>query len=883
MFHCKFSQCEHVSETVVQFIQHTKLHSNTPNYRYQCGISQCTRMYNKDSVLKAHMYRDHKGSGPSLSKQFDAPLKCVAQSCEIVCNSLTSLIKHLKSHIREGLKIKCPFRECSSTFTVESSLAAHISRKHKHVEDLDDSMSTGSAPTEQFCISNQPCLETPDEDRFECEEPFAVDESLFLQNITLLYLKLQSKLLLPASTITTIIEDFQNAHEIGLSHALKILSEKLKALEISEAIVSNIIEEMRRDDLLRFYNRELLNTNQKRKSVFKSHFDYVEPVPLFLGNDENGKERFAQYIPIKETLAALFKTTSVREQHAYTHSQPPTPGDVLRDVKDGEGFKSNSLMKTASDSLGLILYQDAFEVVNPLGSGKKKHKVLAVYCTLTDILPHNRSTTDHMQLVLLCRENDFKYFGINKVFEPLIKDLKFLEETGISMPSGKIVKGTLVAISGDNLGSHCIGGFLENFSRADYFCRYCEINKTTFVNEPNLCGTARTVQSYKSHVQDLDTAVAGSVFGIKGDSPFNKLAHFHVCQPGLPPCLGHDLFEGVVSYDLALFVGRLVEEEHFTYLQLNRCKNQFKYKGNDANDKPGELSPGSERLSGHAVQNWCFLRILPLLIGDRIKDPCRNEVWQLILQLREIVELVCAPAVTTGQVAYLKVLIEEYICTRQKLFPDNPLRPKHHYMCHYPDLIHHFGPLIRLWTLRFESKHSYFKKCARKLHNFKNLCKTLAERHQLLQAYLGAGSMFPPVVQIQKGVEFYIDDYSDRIREAVASYNFDSQSTVACNEITVKGTLYRKGMFVLLEKHDDELYAGRIILVVVVHESVYFVAEKHTFAKLRDIGVYCELGVAQDDYLCVNQEHLLDYYPLPTYEVFDLLLIALHHAFPEVY
>ena len=71
---------------------------------------------------------------------------------------------------------------------------------------------------------------------------------------------------------------------------------KLKALEISEAIVSNIIEEMRRDDLLRFYNRELLNTDQKRKSVFKSHFDYVEPVPLFLGNDENGKECFAQYI-----------------------------------------------------------------------------------------------------------------------------------------------------------------------------------------------------------------------------------------------------------------------------------------------------------------------------------------------------------------------------------------------------------------------------------------------------------------------------------------------------------------------------------------------------------------------------------------------------------
>lgn len=48
-------------------------------------------------------------------------------------------------------------------------------------------------------------------------------------------------------------------------------------------------------------------------------------------------------------------------------------------------------------SVALILYQDAFEVVNPLGSARKKHKILAVYLTLGDILPCNRSNIDHMQ------------------------------------------------------------------------------------------------------------------------------------------------------------------------------------------------------------------------------------------------------------------------------------------------------------------------------------------------------------------------------------------------------------------------------------------------------------------------------------------------------
>jgi len=42
-----------------------------------------------------------------------------------------------------------------------------------------------------------------------------------------------------------------------------------------------------------------------------------------------------------------------------------------------------------------------------LGSARKKQKLLAVYFTLSDILPHNRSNIDHMQLVLLCNEQDF--------------------------------------------------------------------------------------------------------------------------------------------------------------------------------------------------------------------------------------------------------------------------------------------------------------------------------------------------------------------------------------------------------------------------------------------------------------------------------------------
>ena len=43
--------------------------------------------------------------------------------------------------------------------------------------------------------------------------------------------------------------------------------------------------------------------------------------------------------------------------------------------------------------------------------------------------------------------------------------------------------------------------------------------------------------------------------------------------------------------------------------------------------------------------------------------------------------------------------------------------------------------------------------------------------------------------------------------------------------------------------------------------GVFFVSEKHTFVKLNDTGVYCDLGVAQDNYVCIKQEDLLDLFP----------------------
>lgn len=640
----------------------------------------------------------------------------------------------------------------------------------------------------------------------------------------------------------------------------------------------NLLYVLKTEDLFKTCNTQSLKTDQKRKTVFKNNFNYVEPIQICLGHNEAGKECFAQYIPIKETLKSLFQCESVWEQYKQVHSGIGCK-DILRDVWDGRTVAENVFFQTEGSSLGLILYQDAFEVVNPLGSGRKKHKILAVYLTLADLMPHSRSNTDHIQLVLLCREHDLKYFGQDVIMVSLVEDLKDLELNGVTLSDGNVYKGTLCAIVGDNLGSHSIGGFVENFSRSLHFCRYCEITREEFSADPLIRGKMRSVQSYSDHVQDAQSSSSG---GVKFDSLFNKLKYFHVCQPGLPPCIGHDLFEGIVSSDLALYISHFVKvEKLLSYHLLNQRINQFKYLGKDANDKPCEVNPESGKLGGHAVQNWCLLRMLPVLIGDKIENPGDNDIWQLVLQLREIVELICSPAISTGQIAYLRVIIDEYLHCRKQAFPNRPLMPKHHYVSHYPELIVQFGPLIRLWTLRFESKHTYFKQCLRKLRNFKNPCSTLAERHQLLQAFMSAGKFFPPPVLVEKSTPFFLGDYNTDIREAVSQHNFEAENTVIAHEVAVKGTKYKKNMFIVISDDDEGFVIGKI-KVVLIHSdlAVHFIAEKYHCMRLPDMGVY-RLTLMQKSYCCVNQENLLDYYPLPEYTVHGTQIIILHHSFPS--
>ncbi len=107
----------------------------------------------------------------------------------------------------------------------------------------------------------------------------------------------------------------------------------------------------------------------------------------------------------------------------------------------------------------------------------------------------------------------------------------------------------------------------------------------------------------------------------------------------------------------------------------------------------------------------------------------------ILMDLKDITELIVAPIHSDDSLAFLEGKILEHRQRYQTLFPDIKLIPKQHYLEHYPQIIRLFGPVVGQWTMHFDAKHSFFKQVIRHTSCFKNVPLSLASKHQMMIAY----------------------------------------------------------------------------------------------------------------------------------------------------
>lgn len=885
MWQCKECSLELASRyLVLQHFRQTHGHFRG-SYRYPCPYIDCPCTFNTWSKLLNHTYKSH-GKQQTPKPVEGSTFQCHVCSCRELATE-RDYFQHINGHLRHDETVPCMFRGCTFKTNVYSTFNTHKNRKHNQhsLKDFKANIVSTSGQLHQSDNSTDGPTESVDTDHeyetLSCGDVAELHLPHFIEEkIACILLKLENIVHVPKAAIDEVLSE--------LHYILSTAS-----LPVTKAIVSDVfqscklqVEESVADELstvlcksnplgIAIAKDGPLATAYKRTQYYTSHFGVLEPVEYILDAQRN---RTFQYIPILKSLQHLLTHKGVLE-HLETPRIQDQPGlREYRTVRDGEYYKQNPLLSGEGLRIAVHLYVDDFEICNPLGTSRKKHKLCGVYWVLGNLPPGSHSTLTSIYLAVLCKSDDVKAYGYGKVLEPLLQDLSILEQHGVFISQlGQFVKGTVQCVIADNLGAHGIGGFVESFSGGS-ICRFCTGDKSEFQTKDVKSGAfqLRTRDNHDVHVQSAQDN-ASICCGVKKLCVLTEhLSHFHV-STGYPPDIMHDLFEGVVPVELARCISLLISKKYFTLDGLNTLIQTFPYKWGDKTNRPHAIPrsfTSSNTIGGNAHENWALIRLLPFMIGQILPED--EPAWQVILDLKDIVELVVAPVHTDETIAYLEARIYDHRQRYLELFPHVKLLPKHHYLEHYPQMIRCFGPLVALWTMRFEAKHSFFKQVARHTNCFKNIPRSLATKHQFMLAYhTHSSSLKKSSLEVMDVSIMPVDVLNEGVVSTLKQRYPDVTEVHMAKNVSCSGIRYSEGMLIVHGSVDGLPKFNEIIQLCILKEKLCFVV-KDVCAWYREHYSGFELSASPTrEVALIELGDLVDPYPLVAYMVGGLRMVML--------
>lgn len=848
-----------------------------------CFHPNCNRSFKTFPSLHLHVHREHRIHKANKVRD-NCAYQCVL--CQKKYCSSKQLLHHLHQHLKKSEVVSCPFARCFYSCQNTHTFRTHLHRRHARL----GSKTFKSNVTVENETANVTQDRESDSDLEQDIDNSDIDEANVQKkdlkaNVGLFLLQLQAIYQVPVKTIQEILTNINAIHDLSKAKIIESVSTVGLKYDIDSTICEEIAHEVHQN--YPFYNITKLDGNQsgelstsfRRKKFVKENLPLVEPIEYELGY-RDGKLRTFCYIPIISVLRKLLSKNEVL--NFVFDANNANDHNTYVNFKSGKFYKENYFYLNEIFSVIISLYQDDFEVANPLGTSKKIHKICGIYWVLLNIPYKYRSALHMIQAVILCRSIDIKHFGYSVVLRPLLRDLAQLETEGVFADLiGKEIKGYLAYIAADNLGAHSIGGYLECFSsNVKYFCRFCLITSDDLQDIWKLnphAFTLRTKYLHEQHVASLMTEPKPtSVCGIKSDSVLNKkLSHFHVSN-GLPPDIAHDLLEGIIPYELALCFSYFVQEKYLKLIDINEAIVNFVYVGKDAVNKPQKIPinfKNKKSIGGNATENRTLLRLLPLLIGEKI--PVNEPKWELVLLLKEITQLCFAPLLCEADVLYLELKISSHLELFKECFPAQNFKPKHHFIQHYPHLISCYGPLLQCCTIRFEGKHKYFKSVVKRAQCFKNICKTLSEQHQLAQAFYLAGSQIcKPHIEYFSSDRFMVQNLSDIQLICLRNYFQCLLNLLETKHLLIDSVKFVPGLFLVCDK-DILPKFGRIEHILLENGKPYFLVEVYEAALYEhylDYVIQRSVGVT-----VVQLEECLDCFPLTSYKIGPNEFIPLRH------
>ena len=919
-YSCSIPGCDFSSKNYDNLLFHLKsLHSNL-NHQFSCQLNNCCREFSSVNMLDQHIkdfHRTRKNTTVVRSRQLVeniSLLTCLCTSCgHQQVHSLKELRLHLKQiHTDKKEEVSCVFRGCHFSTRKSSTLKCHFSRKHslQLIEDLKSEVcSSSDIPYSELDAldareMNESCFSLNDYEVREVDDAFVnedeyvkadlTDDEIFTKALAMTFNSWANIKTIPYSTVNDIIQEVFNAYEQGVDTTRRKIRTCMMNAGVQRDTIDEIMETVYEEDPVSKAKLQLLKQSDRLKFI-KSNFPYVQPYTIRLNKEARDKKpETMQFVKISDGLKIMLEDETYNFQRNlddYLQEE-----SVIRDVRDSLNFKNNEFFQKNKDAIPLAIFQDELEVTNPLGAGKGKSKIQCTYWTSLDIIPPYRTRIKTIQLCSLVLSKHWKKYGNKVINEEMLKDLELLETEGItvSKPYSRIVRAGLAIFVGDNLGLHQLAEMNSVFS-SGFICRFCDAKYEDTCVQGKLysgCSNEYTTTPFSREIYDecADLAVSlgrSSVDtkGIKGHCVLNRLQSFH-CINQMPPCIGHDLLEGVFAYDVQFLLDYIINKEKLlTEEEFNSRLANIQLTERDAKNrpKPFKTRKRGSKYEGNAGGLRVLSKILTFILSDELE---LSETEEMLIKLHDLCEIAFAPSLTFHEVDNtMSDVIFEYLDMRIEavdLLNMSQPRPKHHFLSHYPELYKNNGPLIKVWAMRMESKHTYNKNVLKSVKNFRNVALTCATRHQLAQISHYYYGLFGKS-------KFEVPDSSISVKEMLKKVKTTSllkfyancpANAVAPVQMKVFGTLYGPKKIVIMQKFSiGSLKVGVIKAMSFCDNELTFLVTSFE-AKLTKFGYYVAVNMCLEDEV-VKYSLLADYQSVQMIGTLNCFSFILHHFVTE--
>lgn len=491
------------------------------------------------------------------------------------------------------------------------------------------------------------------------------------------------------------------------------------------------------------------------------------------------------------------------------------------------------------------MYNDDVEIVNPLGNKTAIHKISAFYYCINNI--ERIGSLKNIYWWGLCYANDVNKYGFQKILRPFVDELKTLEK-GVKVVihnQSVTLKFILAGVTGDTLAMHLL--FEIKSSASNYFCRQCWLLKPEFKKYPWKTGEHRTKQNYEELLKEpKETQHEKGIVGI----PILHELNFHLTENYIFDIM-HDCFEGCSGLLIKLVLRFMFQNKLFTESEINERINNFNYGYAMRLDKPSPnitkkkmLKETDSKLQQRAMQTWLFVRVLPFLISDKLKnvvdvDKIRTveRIKELISMHLEILCIVMSFVITKQDINNLYILTTEHNKLLFNIFPDAQKMHKLHHLLHMPDCIQKTGPIRYWWTARFESAHLEIKKKVHASANFRNVPKMLVEQHAFTfgfeHTYPSKKTTYIIHSEVPQNTSFFLNPPS-----------------IVCSRLTFDNIEYAIKMILLVAFTDNYPVFGEIISMGITNEQLLFKLKIY-----KTLHFYYEFsGFGIDDSMISTQE-----------------------------